>query len=788
MQCYTELVPPTAVTHAVQLPFLAPKSNNLVVSKASLLQIFELKSTVTEVSPEVGDHAAAVANFESEVADVALQRTEHTSKLVVLGEYPVAGTITALTRIKVRGTKSGAEALLIAFRDAKLSLVEWDPEVYGLNTISIHYYEEPEMLEEPWAADLSSFHNFLTTDPSSRCAALKFGPRNLAILPFKQPDEDLVMDDYSAAPREPNTKTTNGDTASSPSHGTPYAASFVLSLTMLDPALTHPVHLAFLHEYREPTFGVLSASRAVTAPLLSERKDILTYTVFTLDLEQKASTTLLSVSGIPYDVSRILPLPSPVGGALLIGNNEIIHVDQSGKSRGISVNEFAKTCTNFVLEDQSELNIGLEGCVIELISYDTGDVLIVLNNGDLLTLTFTLDGRTVSRMGLHRVDESHGGRIIPCRASCAATLGRGRMFIGSEEGDSVLLGWTNKDAQNGGINDSPELSENEDMEEDLVDDDLYGDTAPTIKKTRITTAARATPPGSYTFRLHDILSSLAPIKDVTSPEYDSTQLANENSQPMPVVDILAATGKGRAGALTILTREVHSTEWKRSTFDSARGLWSIHTRRQAPKGLVPQGANDIEGNLASDAEYDQYLVVCKAGVNGNEDTIVYQINDTEIEETSKGDFEREDGSTMNVGVLAGGTTVVQVLRSEIRTYDSGESDGSIPGDSQILIARIELNMDQIIPMEDEETGAELRIINASFVDPYLLVLRDDSTVKLFKASGSSEVEEVESAVMSSFKWMSSCLYRPSKDPKPYAFLLTPEGGLHVRVDFIMGIF
>ena len=51
-------------------------------------------------------------------------------------------------------------------------------------------------------------------------------------------------------------------------------------------------------------------------------------------------------------------------------------------------------------------------------------------------------------------------------------------------------------------------------------------------------------------------------------------------------------------------------------------------------------------------------------------------------------------------------------------------------------------MDQIVTMEDEESGEELRIINASFADPYLLVLRDNSSVKLYKASGSDEVEDV----------------------------------------------
>ena len=128
MQCYTELTPPTAVTHAVNLPFLSAKSNNLVVAKISLLQIFELKSTITEVASGSNDDPSIVSQtLDTEAADLPLQRTEHTSKLVLVGEYPLSGTIISLARIKALDTKSGAEALLIAFRDGTAGDVSTRP-------------------------------------------------------------------------------------------------------------------------------------------------------------------------------------------------------------------------------------------------------------------------------------------------------------------------------------------------------------------------------------------------------------------------------------------------------------------------------------------------------------------------------------------------------------------------------------------------------------------------------------------------------------------------------------
>ncbi|KAH6879298.1 CPSF A subunit region-domain-containing protein [Alternaria rosae] len=754
MQCYTEIAPPTAVSHAINLPFLHSRSNNLVVAKNSLLQIFELKSTTTEVTPGGGNESEnAAANLDTEAADVPLQRTENTAKLVLVGEFPLAGTVISLARVKALNTKSKGEALLVAFRDAKLSLVEWDPETYNVHTISIHYYENPDLPGiAPWSADLKDTYNFLTADPSSRCAALKFGTHNLAILPFRQ--RDLVEDDYDSdaeAPKETKAEQANGE------QKTPYSSSFVLPLTNLDPTLTHPVHLAFLHEYREPTFGIVAASRATAPSLLAHRKDILTYSVFTLDLEQKASTTLLSVTGLPYDITRVVPLPSPIGGALLVGGNEIIHVDQGGKTNGVAVNEFAKACTSFPLSDQSDLALRLEGCQVELLSQDTGDVMIVLNSGRILILTFTLDGRTVSGMTIQTVSEDHGGQILKATASCTSNLGRGRLFVGSEDGESVMLGWTGSSTQlrrkqtNADSDGDEDMSDEEDMDD--MEDDLYNDTAPAVQK--ITAAvSEPTAPGTYTFRLHDILPSIAPIKTAVLHPGKVTDSLNKG-------EIMLSTGRGSAGAITALDRELHPVSIATRELPSAHGVWAVHARKQAPGDVTAAFGEDTEANMATDVDYDQYLVVSKTIDDGTESTVVYEVNGNELTETDKGDFEREEGSTLFVGVLAAGTKVVQVMRTEVRTYDS------------------ELNMDQILPMEEEESGNEINVVNASFADPYLLILREDSSVKIFKATGDGELEDVEATGLTGTQWLSASLFKSSSFTEVFAFLLTPEGGLRV---------
>jgi cleavage and polyadenylation specificity factor subunit 1 len=95
------------------------------------------------------------------------------------------------------------------------------------------------------------------------------------------------------------------------------------------------------------------------------------------------------------------------------------------------------------------------------------------------------------------------------------------------------------------------------------------------------------------------------------------------------------------------------------------------------------------------------------------------------------------------------------------------------------VALPELGMEQIIPMEDEQTGDELNIINASFADPYLLVQREDSSVKIYKATGDGEVEDVEATGFSGIRWLSASLFQSSSFTEVFAFLLTPEGGLRI---------
>jgi cleavage and polyadenylation specificity factor subunit 1 len=701
MQCYTELTPPTAVTHSTTLQLIPGQGTNLVVAKSSLLQIFRTKVVATEVeAPQANGHRARNATrYESRLAndDDGLEasflggdslglRTDraNTTKLVLVAEIPLAGTITGLARIKTPNARNGCDSLLVAFKDARLSLLEWDAERHTLSTVSIHYYEQEELQGSPWAAPLGHYVNFLAADPGSRCAALKFGARNVAILPFRQADEDIDMGDWDEeldGPRPPKDLSSAVINGASNIEDTPYSPSFVLRLSNLDPSLLHPVHLAFLHEYREPTFGILASTASASNSL--GRKDHFVYMVFTLDLHQKASTTILSVAGLPQDLFRVVPLPAPVGGALLIGSNELIHIDQSGKPNGVAVNPMAKQCTSFGLVDQSDLNLRLEGCAIDVLTADLGELLIILNDGRMAVVTFRIDGRTVSGLELKVLPESSGGSVVPGRVSTLSRVGRNAMFAGLEEGDSVLFGWSKKQAHVGRRKARAkeaavemEMEDEDALEEEEEDeDDLYGEeSAPRHQPVSSVSGLLS---GDVTFRIHDRLLNVAPIQAMTygQPAWLPGSEEERNSAGVRSdLQLVCAVGRDRSASLATMNLAIQPTVIGRFEFPEARGFWTMCAKKPIPKTLQgDKGGNALTKDYDMSGQYDKFMIVAKVDLDGYEKSDVYALTAAGFESLGGTEFDPAAGITIEAGTMGRGSRIIQILKSEVRCYDGGMS-------------------------------------------------------------------------------------------------------------------
>ncbi|UQC88204.1 CPSF A subunit region [Colletotrichum lupini] len=697
MQCYTELTPPTGVQYSLSLPFISTQSNNLVVARGSLLQIFSTKTISSEVdASQTREQQASRAEepYDRRLNDddglessflggdgmlVRADRSNNT-KLVLVAEFPIFGIVTGLARIKLQHSKSGGEALLIATRVARLSLVQWDPEKHALEDISIHYYEKEELEGSPFDGPLNNYRTYLAADPGSRCAALRFGPRYIAFLPFKQVDEDIDMDDWDEDVNGP--RPAKEPSAAAATNGTsniadvPYSTSYVLPLPQLDPSLLHPVHLAFLHEYREPTFGIISSTqrRSHTLP----RKDHFSYKVFTLDLQQRASTAILSVNNLPQDLFKVIALPGPVGGALLVGTNELIHIDQSGKPNGVAVNAFTKETTNFPLADQSDLDLRLENCYIELMSAENGELLMVLSDGRLAIITFKIDGRTVSGVSVKLVPAEVGGNVVQCSVSSISKLSKNVFF-------------------------------------------------------------------------------LAPIKDMVSGKQAFVPDSEEEKNSIGVVSDLqlaCAVGKGNAGAVAIMNQNIQPKVIGKFEFPEARGFWTMCVQKPIPKSLQgDKGANAAVGSeFDASSIYDKFMIVSKVDLDGYETSDVYALTGAGFEALSGTEFDPAAGFTVEAGTMGKHLRIIQILKSEVRCYDG------------------DLGLSQILPMLDEDTGAEPRVISASIVDPYLLLIRDDSSIM---------VAQIDSNYTHDLFGQKTKNEATTEDRNIFMFLLSAAGALYI---------
>lgn len=70
-----------------------------------------------------------------------------------------------------------------------------------------------------------------------------------------------------------------------------------------------------------------------------------------------------------------------------------------------------------------------------------------------------------------------------------------------------------------------------------------------------------------------------------------------------------------------------------------------------------------------------------------------------------------------------------------------------------------MGLAQIYPIWDEDTDEERVAVGASFVDPYILILRDDSSLLLLQTDESGDLDEVSLPhELSTSMWRSGCLY------------------------------
>ncbi|CCJ31593.1 unnamed protein product, partial [Pneumocystis jirovecii] len=295
---------------------------------------------------------------------------------------------------------------------------------------------------------------------------------------------------------------------------------------------SHIVDLWFIfYDYREPTLAILYSAFQTSTGLLPYRQDTMT------------STAIYTVDKLPYDLFSVLPLPNPIGGTLLIGNNELVYVDQAARVKAVSVNSFARKCTHLDFIEDYDLNLRLNGAVgvyLELLDDQPGAVLLVIEDGRFVQVGFKLDGRVVSSLSVKILDQSVKNDFLKSEASCIVLLNNEQLFIGSKVSNSVLLEWKRQSEIAEKLLSEPRVIFDEDRE---VLNDLYGEDFDIVDTSSI--LQRNGVFGDIQFRLFDTLYSCGPIVDMTIGRSFLSYMDQY------VLDLVVATGKNRTGSVSI---------------------------------------------------------------------------------------------------------------------------------------------------------------------------------------------------------------------------------------------
>jgi len=445
---------------------------------------------------ELGAKAVAAATGK----DPALNENMDVS-LEVVAEFDLHGTVGSLCALRRRfgAPRNRRDALLVAVRESKLSVVEFDPATQTLVNSSLHSWETGVGSGGvPSAHRAAPLPPLAVADPEGRCGAVLLraeGGSRLALLPAVEgevdddfvDDEDEDDDDEAADALHSNPNANSGKSlrrtqSEIRSRGTAASvkASYVLDLSR-ELKISGVRDVCFLHGYGEPTVLVLHEKKPTWAGRLALLNDTMVISAITLDLDNKRHTVIWRRANLPHSCYRLCAMPDPLGGALVLSQNFLMHESQES-SRALALNPLAgggggdetsvraakaaadaaalaTTAGNAAAQDPSLANPvsllatreGTESALGVSVELDAAQcavvsetrVLLTTKNGSLMLLSLRLEGRRLAATGAMRLRRA-GGAVLSS-GMCLVT--RKLLFLGSRVGDSLLVSFTEKEEQ-----------------------------------------------------------------------------------------------------------------------------------------------------------------------------------------------------------------------------------------------------------------------------------------------------------------------------------------------------
>ncbi|GAU48135.1 hypothetical protein TSUD_293750 [Trifolium subterraneum] len=507
-----------------QPPDLAPVPN-LVITAANILEVYIVR---LQLDPPKSSSDSRVLDG---IAGASLELVCH---------YRLHGNVESVAVLSIGGGDASRrrDSIILTFKDAKISVLEYDDSIHGLRTSSLHCFEGPEWLHLKRGREQFARGPVAKVDPQGRCGGVLVYDLQMIILKTTQAGSGLVgEDDVSGS---------GGAVAAR------IDSSYMINLRDLD--MRHVKDFTFVHGYIEPVMVILHERELTWAGRVSWKNHTCTISALSISTTLKQHPLIWSAVNLPHDAYKLLAVPSPIGGVLVIGANTIHYHSQSA-SCALALNSYAVSLDNSQEMPRSSFNVELDAANATWLVNDVA--LLSTKTGELLLLTLIYDGRVVQRLDLSKSKAS-------VLSSGITTIGNSMFFLASRLGDSMLVQFS---CGSGVSMSSSSLKEEvgdydvdassakrlrrspSDALQDMVSGEelsLYG-SAPN----RTESAQK-----SFSFAVRDSLINVGPLKDFSyglriNADANATGIAKQSNY-----ELVCCSGHGKNGSLCVLRQSI----------------------------------------------------------------------------------------------------------------------------------------------------------------------------------------------------------------------------------------
>uniref|UniRef100_A0A1J3GZ37 Cleavage and polyadenylation specificity factor 160 kDa subunit n=1 Tax=Noccaea caerulescens TaxID=107243 RepID=A0A1J3GZ37_NOCCA len=642
--------------------------------------------------------------------------------LELVCHYRLHGNVESIAVLPMGGGNSskGRDSIVLTFRDAKISILEFDDSIHGLRMNSMHCFEGPDWLHLKRGRESFARGPLVKVDPQGRCGGVLVYGLQMIILKASQVGSGLVGDDDAFS---------SGGTVSAR-----VESSYIINLRDLE--MKHVKDFVFLHGYIEPVIVILQEEEHTWAGLVSWKQHTCMLSALSINTTLKQHPVIWSAINLPHDAYKLLAVPSPIGGVLVLCTNTIHYHSQSATC-ALALNSYASSADSSQELPASNFSVELDAAHGTWISNDVA--LLSTKSGELLLLTLIYDGRAVQRLDLSKSKAS-------VLASDITSVGNSLFFLGSRLGDSLLVQFSCRSgpaASLSGLRDEEEDIEGEGHQAKRLrtSSDAFQDTIGNEELSLFGSTPNNSDSAqkSFSFAVRDSLVNVGPVKDFA---YGLRTNADANATGSNH-ELVCCSGHGKNGALCVLRQSVRPEMITEVELPGCKGIWTVYHKSS-------RGHNVDSSKIAADEdEYHAYLIISLEAR-----TMVLETADLLTEVTESVDYYVQ-GRTIAAGNLFGRRRVIQVFEHGARILD-----GSFM--NQELIFRA--------PNSESSSGSESSTVSSvSIADPYVLLRMTDDSIRLLVGDLSTCTVSISSpsVLEGSKRKVSACTLYHDKGAEPW---------------------